>query len=954
MDKNLIIKKIQALLHDPPEKALILGKVGHEERASNLMGIIEASASITNETKDADHIASASDRINFPKDIEAKVDFSKEPVVVHPLSGKEFKIPPSATSAITGIDYKRVMEAVDEAVKEIALKYPDLESRYLSLWAELYEIIKVKEKERGESALGQLWELLPADTRIPDHSIWEHRRVASAISVALPEPSLLLFSIGPIQDFIATARKTQDLWAGSYMLSYISWMAMKAISEELGPDSIIFPDLMGQPFCNLWLREKGLEFIEKPRGESLSSPTLPNRVLAILPKDNAEKIARKAKDAVKHVFTEICSTVKGEIESSLTELRNDAVWEEIWNRQTRGFLQVYWSILSAGKKNEYKNLIDTYKIFLGDELLKDFEKLLKEYESNGFGPNIGTVYGQLYKFLEKAHGSRKTIRDFSQQSEPHYKCAICGVREPVHPEKYNNQNCKEYGALVGFWKERLRSVFQDIKPSERLCAVCLTKRFASRHYFNNKNKRGLDISTSYPSTSTMATSAFKLRIIEKKESNDLLVKAHDYTQKIKGIVGDTALGGTTPMVLGACKGDKLCEDFARLEGDWLYDESLDEEALRKEYGYRFNNEADFKQIFKGAKDSLTAFKELLKKKERELNMDFGTPSKYYAIIQMDGDNMGKWLSGEKAPTIEKILHPGIKEQLEKESDWKELLRQKRPLNPSLHIAASRALRDFSLKIVREIVERDHLGKLIYAGGDDVLAFVSLKDLPAVMRSLRAYFSGSLVCDEAGGVKIDFRNGSGFVPVDENGGPLSLKTRKNPAGFLYSMGTSATASMGVSIVHHSYDLSKALQEARDAEKKAKNEPDKNAFCISLNKRSGGAETFGAKWYYENDEYFEVVPVLESLIEAFADDKGLTPKFAYDFKTELFGLDSPVLPIEAVAIEIARLAKRHAHKDFKQKAVEIVSDMMRLKKNGVSLESISCLLTIAAFLARSEKQ
>lgn len=949
MNREILIKKIQALLHDPPEKALILGKVGHEERASNLMRIIKESASITNETKDADHIASASDRINFPKDIEAKADFPKEPVVVHPLSGKEFKIPPSATSAITGIDYKRVMDNVEEAIREIALRYPGLELRYLSLWAELYEIIKVKEKESGESALGQLWELLPADTRIPDHSIWEHRRVTSAISCALPEPSLLLFSIGPIQDFIATARKTQDLWAGSYMLSYISWTAMKAISEEMGPDSIIFPDLMDQPFCNLWLRERGLEFIEKPDRESLSSPTLPNRVLAILPKDNAEHVARKAEDAVKRVFAEVCFTVKKEIENSLNELKNDAIWEEVWNRQTRDFLQVYWSILPIGKKNDYKSFIDTYKTFLGNDLLKDFEKLLKEYETKGFGPNIGTVYGQLYRFLEKAHGSRKTIRDFSQQSEPHYKCTICGIREPVHPERYNNQDCGEYGALVGFWKERLRSEFQDIKPSERLCAVCLTKRFACRHYFN---KKGFDINTSYPSTSAMATAAFKLRIIEKSDLNDLLIKAHSYTQRINALVGNTAQGAALPMVWGACRGNKLCEAFAKLEGDWLYEESLDEAALYKEYG-QGKSEEEFKQIFKGVKDAFYEFKEVLKEKEKELKATFGSPSKYYAIIQMDGDNMGKWVSGENAPKIEKILHPAMRKQLKDDANWLELLSQKRPLNPSLHIATSKALRDFSLKIVRKIVERDHLGKLIYAGGDDVLAFVSLKDLPAVMRCLRAYFSGSLVYDEAGGVKIDFQNGSGFVPVDEKGYPLSLKTSKNPGGFLYSMGTSATASMGVSIVHHSYDLSKALQEARDAEKKAKNEYGRNAFCISLNKRSGGAETFGAQWYYPNDGYFEVLPVLGALIEAFADDKGISPKFAYDFKAEIFGLQ--VLPEGALGFEIKRIALRHRHNNFpKEKSEKIIKDLLKLKNNGISLEEISSLLNISTFLARRENQ
>ena len=51
MDKNIIIKKIQAILHDPPEKALILGKVGHENRALELMKIIEESATITTKQK---------------------------------------------------------------------------------------------------------------------------------------------------------------------------------------------------------------------------------------------------------------------------------------------------------------------------------------------------------------------------------------------------------------------------------------------------------------------------------------------------------------------------------------------------------------------------------------------------------------------------------------------------------------------------------------------------------------------------------------------------------------------------------------------------------------------------------------------------------------------------------------------------------------------------------------
>ena len=149
--------------------------------------------------------------------------------------------------------------------------------------------------------MGQLWELLPADTRIPDHSIWEHKRVTSAIAGALPKPAFLLFAVGPVQEFIATARKTQDLWAGSYLLSYLSWSAMKVVAEEFGPDSLIFPDLCRQPFADKWLIDKGLK-IDKPKSEQISSPTLPNRFFAIVPVDSVKDIAEKAKLRVRETF----------------------------------------------------------------------------------------------------------------------------------------------------------------------------------------------------------------------------------------------------------------------------------------------------------------------------------------------------------------------------------------------------------------------------------------------------------------------------------------------------------------------------------------------------------------------------------------------------------------------------------------------------------------------------
>src|SRR5690606_16923889 len=100
------------------------------------------------------------------------------------------------------------------------------------------------------------WDVAPADTRFPNHTIFDHLHVTSSIDADMVDRNnmtLFLLTIGPVQDYIAQARKTQDLYWGSYILSYLTWKAIERVVEVFGPDSIIFPDLVGQPFCDLWI-----------------------------------------------------------------------------------------------------------------------------------------------------------------------------------------------------------------------------------------------------------------------------------------------------------------------------------------------------------------------------------------------------------------------------------------------------------------------------------------------------------------------------------------------------------------------------------------------------------------------------------------------------------------------------------------------------------------------------
>ena len=53
--------------------------------------------------------------------------------------------------------------------------------------------------------------------------------------------SLLLITIGPVQEFIASARRTRDLWFGSWLLSELSREAALYLSDAKVGGRLIFP-----------------------------------------------------------------------------------------------------------------------------------------------------------------------------------------------------------------------------------------------------------------------------------------------------------------------------------------------------------------------------------------------------------------------------------------------------------------------------------------------------------------------------------------------------------------------------------------------------------------------------------------------------------------------------------------------------------------------------------------
>jgi hypothetical protein len=238
--------------------------------------------------------------------------------------------------------------------------------------------------------------------------------------------------------------------------------------------------------------------------------------------------------------------------------------------------------------------------------------------------------------------------------------------------------------------------------------------------------------------------------------------------------------------------------------------------------------------------------------------DDASGPKYFAVLALDGDEMGRWVSGTHAsmPKLRDQLSPGALDYFQ--ACLPTRLDRKRPLNPSFHLQFSEMLANFSNFCVRRIVEAHH-GWLIYAGGDDVLALLPADTALTCARALRAGFRGEpdtlngLVgaCrgrDKEQPVRLFQVEQPGFVRLHSDAPKL-----EGEPGRFHAMvpGPAADCSVGIAIAHFKAPLQDVVRAAQAAEKRAKHSPKsgglgRSALAVSLFKHSGEIIQWGCRW------------------------------------------------------------------------------------------------------------
>ena len=587
---------------------------------------------------------------------------------------------------------------------------------------------------------------------------------------------LLAVSIGPVQGFIAAARRTRDLWFGSYMLSNISRATAKAISDSGA--TLIFPS-----------------------SESIADghqANVANLIVAEAPED----------------FT------SGQVEELINKAKKEAI--DKWSDYAGAAL----AFGNAGdgelidEKRWYQQVADVLEIYAA------------------FIPwRLGESYSERRRRLILVLAGRKALRDFSnaEGQAKIAKSSLDGARESVlvHKNRRVETRKKRHELLTQNPKlaQRLR-----LSNNEELDAVGFTKRASKDETFPSVVRVAAD-----PWIRGLNDEARKVLETIRKSC-----EAHGF-----------ASGG----------GDKYRQLYSQFpfDGGVLFPSRIQSMLRKSTEGddYSFDNTLSEQErhALKEVRDSIE------KIQSRHSGLGFGEPQPYYAILVADGDRMGATISN-----ISEIED---------------------------HRRFSSDLARFA-KVADDIVAEHH-GCLVYAGGDDVLAFLPLDRCLECAGKLYAEFSEQLSA---------WPDKEGRIP---------------------------TLSIGVAIGHSMEPLADMLEYGRAAEKEAKDgagseREKRNALAIHFHARSGSPVRVRDQWSPGVAGMLNVRVMEWARLHA----EGLIPdKLAYDLrslaviyetwpsKTEL---DKSALA-EAIQYDSLRLIKKKQHgmsEDAKQKITALLKE------------------------------
>ncbi|MBR8831954.1 MAG: hypothetical protein N5P05_001736 [Chroococcopsis gigantea SAG 12.99] len=724
--------------------------------------------------------------------------------------------------------------------------------------------------------------LMPAETRIPDASLWSHLSLTSAMAGALAgydlenedvinrwpnkkelsRAYLASFTFSPIQELIKASRKMSDLWAGSWILHYLSAKVCWQLAQQYGPDCFIYPSLYQQPLIDCWLLNTYAEFsewVETPEDKTLLTAGFPNVIVLVLPKDKVGAAMQTARNTLLGEWRAIAHLVFEKLGerrwmASLTE--NSRTWESWLNAQWQTYHVAVpigredESLTSSeinqrddndeldtkqpeddkqaeswiGKQNEFYNLGVKKALFQKQE--KDFIKKAGELNTTqGRHPskaNVGSWWNHAFDQTRFALAAVKNAREWTIPTAFGPRSTVSGIGPVVHPDSNNDWISEKLSKQ--YWK-RQAGLFDGI---EQLNATETVKRGLSEILEDLLNIDEDKVSASYPDLTAGVAGYLKNHLKEPKHRTNFdnvcreifaaFPWAVDVIKEMRGKWGipwaDERPQQYHPRLLNA---GWLVED-ANTDKLENLQRQIDTERRQSTPDTHLINDLE-KQMRNIRIDFRNGVNQILSRYYGDNN-----PADWYVLAAGDGDGMSDWLKGYNLKTYRDYIPSSLVEYATtpsgRESDsLTEQVRQSfanfieadKRMGPSTHNALGRALLDFSNQLVPYLTEERYAGRLIYGGGDDVLAYTNLWEWDQWLWDIRQCFRGQ----EDPKKEKEFDNTGDYWRWRGDEPPKYLSKRP-----LFTMGSKATISFGIVVAHHSVPLAIALENLWEAEEEAK--------------------------------------------------------------------------------------------------------------------------------------
>ncbi|QSR34166.1 hypothetical protein CFI10_04050 [Marinobacterium iners] len=334
-------------------------------------------------------------------------------------------------------------------------------------------------------------------------------------------------TLGPVQGFVAQARRTRDFWAGSFLLSWLSSVAMASAQKQGGVINFPIPDD---------------HFMAALKGEAKNNPpqqgSVPNRFKTLEVQVDQHFDPQRVVTDMQAAWRALCEHIwqRDMVPTLGSDSKQEQITKQIWHRQLHHYWEINWCLADEA---HVSNMLDR----------------------------------------------RKNWRSHTLPPEPGVKCMMMEGFQELSGLEYPDQK-----KLDNFWQRIRRSVksgTSDLRPGECLSALGFVKRRFVRHFkdFQGTLPSGQAISgwplpAQVPSVAHIAAAPWYAAVLENaqldKDVDQALNRFYDVAEQL---VDFSETANPIQRVDSAIKRTGYHKEWAGLDGNVFHVSQLENSKL---------------------------------------------------------------------------------------------------------------------------------------------------------------------------------------------------------------------------------------------------------------------------------------------------------------------------------------------------------------------------------------